>query len=715
MDVTDSGMRHVAVPDAASPAVPRSRFAVLRRPAPQGLLALAIYLTVFIVGFGLPIASHLNVPQLRQYWTDPNFYTWAMRWWPYAVSHGINPLYSNQIGAPDGYNLAWATTTPSAGLLMWPVTAAVGIVMSFNLTLLIVPPVSAWAAFVAARRLTGRFWAALLAGTVYGFSPFELIHNWQGQPNLTVIVLFPLMVYLVVRWWEGSLGRIAFVGWLTVLMAAEFYTFNEAFADMTAVWAGGLLIGFAVAGRTARRRVARLAGLTAIAYAGSLVLAAPYLIYALRHYAGTLTRQNDAFSLQFMRLIVPTSQQMFGLKPLIAYSSQIGRRGLDDYVGIPLLVILLLLAVFAWSSRLSRLLAIGFVLVLALAAGPDLVITRHNVHTLPWAKLWSLPIARSAEPSRFIVFGSLALAIALAVWLAAPTRSKLVKGARWGLGLLAVAAIITDAPTSYQAVIPAPPGFTAPATARPVNQLPAFITQGLYRQYLRPGEIVVVFTARGNAGMLFQAAANFYFRIAGGYINASLTPVDAVPHQVTLVAHPSKGADRVFEAYLRSAGVGAILVEQAWEFTWIHNLNSLGLHGTSVGGVIVYPVAPWLARRAHPALAGRAHSTASSHRAKSTGSSGGLLASCGLLNVSRLENAERMARIRKSGFTLSDAYAMAPVGIGSQKLTTRQPRTPSVAMLTGTPKPTSSSGRIESTTPSPPGVSGSAPATLAMP
>jgi len=653
--VTNSGTRRA---DAAPP----SRFSRLWQlvtrvppPAAQGLLALAIYLAVFIIGFGLPLASHLNVPNIRQYWTDPQFYVWSLRWWPYAVSHGINPLFSRQIGAPHGYDLAWASTTPSVDLLMWPVTATFGVLVAYNIVLLVVPPVSAWAAFVAARRLTGRFWAALLAGTVYGFSPFELIHNWQGQPNLTVIVLFPLMVYLVVRWWEGSLGRVAFVGWLTVLMAAEFYTFNEAFADMTAVWAGGLLIGLAVAGRTARRQVARLAGLTAIAYAGSLVLAAPYLIYALRHYAGTLTRQNDAFSLQFMRLIVPTSQQMFGLKPLIGYSSHIGRRGLDNYVGIPLLVILLLLVVLAWSSRLNRLLAVGFVLVLALAAGPDLVITPRNVHTLPWAKLWSLPIARSAEPSRFIVFGSLALAIALAVWLAAPTRSKLVKGARWGLGLLAVAAIITDAPTSYQAVIPAPPGFKAPATARPVNQLPAFITQGLYRQHLRPGEIVVVFTARGNAGMLFQAAANFYFRIAGGYINASLTPVDAVPHQLTLVAHPSKGADRVFEAYLRSAGVGAILVEQAWEFPWIHNLNRLGLHGTSVGGVIVYPVAPWLASQAHPALAGRAHSTASSHRPKPAGSSGGVLASCGLLNVSRLENAERMARIRKSGFTFSDA------------------------------------------------------------
>ena len=727
MAFTNSGTRRA---DAPAPATaPPSRFTrwwqlVARVPPPavQGLLALAIYLAVFIIGFGLPLASHLNVPNLRQYWTDPQFYAWSLRWWPYAVSHGINPLFSNQIGAPQGYDLAWASTTPSVALLMWPVTASFGVLVAYNVVLLVVPPVSAWAAFVAARRLTGRFWAALLAGTVYGFSPFELIHNWQGQPNLTVIVLFPLMVYLVVRWWEGSLGRIAFTGWLTVLMALEFYTFNEAFAEMTAVWAGALLIGLAVAGRSRDghagwRKVARLAGLTAIAWAGSLVLAAPYLIYSLRHYQGGLTRQEPAFSLQFMRLIVPTSQQMFGLKRLIAFSSRLGRPGLDDYVGIPLLVILLLLVVFAWSNRLNRLLAIGFALVLALAAGPVLVITRHHTLTLPWARLWSLPIARSAEPSRFIVFGILALALALAVWLATPTRSRLLTGARWTLGLLAVAAIITDTPTSYQAVNPAPPGYYEPATARPVNQLPAFFTRGLYRQYLRPGEIVAVYTDRGNAGMLFQAAANFYFRIVGGYINASLTPVNAVPHPLTLIANPSKAADRMFEAYLRSAGVGAILVEQAWAYPWIPNLTRLGLHGTPVGGIIVYPVAPWLASQSHPPppLAGRAHPPARTSRAHSTGSSGGVLSSCDLLNVSRLTNPERMARIRRSGFTFSDTNAKAPVGIGSQKLTTRQPRTPSVATLLVTPKPTSSSGRIESTTPSPPGVIGSAPATLAMP
>jgi hypothetical protein len=645
VDATGTGAGQVgAVPHVAgSPAwsfrAIARRLLVARIPhraALQGLLALAAYLAVFVVGFGLPLISHLNVPNLRQYWTDPQFYTWSMRWWPYAVSHWTNPLFSDQIGAPHGYELAWASTTPSVDLLMWPVTAAFGVLVSYNFVLLLVPPVSAWAAFIAARRLTGRFWAALLAGAVYGFSPYELIHDWQGQPNLTVIVLFPLMVYLVVRWWDGSLGRTGFVCWMTVAMAVQFYTFDEAFADMTAVLAGALVIGFAVAGRAAWRKVARLAGLTAIAFAGAVAAAAPYLIYSLRHFQGALSRQEPSFSLQFVRLIVPTSQQMFGLAPLVRYSDHLGRNGLDDYVGIPLLAVLLLLAAFAWSSRVSRLLVIVFVFVLALAAGPALVITAHDTYPLPWGRLWNLPIARSAEPSRFIVFGLLALALALALWLAMPARSRLLRVARWSLGLLAVAAVIADAPTSYQAVNLVPPGGKPPAAARPVNQLPAFITQGLYRQYLRPGEIVVVFTDRGNAGMLFQAAANFYFRIAGGFINASLTPANAVPRPLTTVANPGEVADRMLASYLRSAGVGAILVEQAWEEPWMHNMVLLGFHGTPAGGVIVYPVGPWLASGGYP------------------GSSGRSLPAGVLPFENSPERADRMALVLEPGFTFSD-------------------------------------------------------------
>src|ERR1700722_17761691 len=360
VDATDSSVRQVdEVPPSAVPPEPPSRFARLRRlPAPgpgpgiQGLLAFAVYLVTFVITAGMPLVSHLNVPNLRQYWTDVQFYAWSLGWWPYAVSHGINPLFSNQIGAPHGYNLAWASTAPSVDLAMWPVTAAFGVVVSYNIVLLLIPPVSAWAAFVAARRLTGRFWPSLLAGAVYGFCPYELIHTWQGQPNLTVIALFPLMVYLVVRWWDGTLGRIGFVIWMALAMAVQFYTFNEAFAEMAVVGAGALVIGFTVAGPAVWRTVARLAGLTAIAFAGAVILAAPYLVYSLDHYQGALTRQQPAYSLPLVRLIMPMSQQTFGWTPMIRYSNHIGDTGIENYVGIPLIVILLLLAVFAWRNRI---------------------------------------------------------------------------------------------------------------------------------------------------------------------------------------------------------------------------------------------------------------------------------------------------------------------------------------------------------------------------
>ena len=567
-------------------------------PATQGLFAFAVYLTAFVLAAGLPLARHLNVPNLRQYWTDEQFYAWCLSWWPYAVTHLLNPLFSAQIGAPHGYDLAWASTAPAVDLALWPVTAAVGVVAAYNILLLIVPPLSAWAAFVFLRRLTGRFWAALVAAAVYGFCPYELVHNWQGQPNLTVIALFPLPAYLVLRWWEGTLGRAAFVAWAAVLMAVQFYTFNEAFAEMTAVGAAALAIGYAVAGPGTRPTVARLAGLAGLAYAAALVASAPYLVYSLRHYQGALTRQQPGFSLPLIRLILPETHQMFGLTPLIGYSAHLGRTGIDNYVGIPLLAIVVLTVTLTWRNRLGWLLAGTFAVAILLAAGPSLVVTStQHTYRLPWAGLWGLPIARSAEPSRFIVFALLAAVTALALWLAAPAPGWPLRAARWGLGLLAVAAVITDSPSSYPAVRPLPPGYQAPAAMHAANPLPAFITAGLYRRSLHPGEIVVVLTHRGNAGMLFQAAAGFYFRIAGGYINASLTPVDAIPHSLTLLAHPSGAALRMFDAYARTSGLGAILVEQAWADPWM-NLDRLGFRGRSAGGVTVYPLGPWLAARA---------------------------------------------------------------------------------------------------------------------
>ena len=167
---------------------------------------------------------------------------------------------------------------------MWPVTALFGPVVSYNLSLVLLPPVTGWAAFVAAHRLTGRFWASLLAGAVYGFCPFMVMHDARGDLNLSVNILFPLMVYLVLLWRDGSTAADRVRHLDGCRPGPQFYTFTEFFADMTFLLTAALVIGYAVAGHAGRRAVAQLAALIAMAYAGALVLASPYLVYALPRY-----------------------------------------------------------------------------------------------------------------------------------------------------------------------------------------------------------------------------------------------------------------------------------------------------------------------------------------------------------------------------------------------------------------------------------------------
>jgi hypothetical protein len=561
----------------------------------QGLIAFVIYLVVFILAFGQALLPHLNVPKVGQVEVDPQFYIWALRWWPYAITHGLNPLYSTQIGAPGGFNLAWATTTPTVALLMWPITATVGPIAAFNLTLLLAPPASAWAAFVLARRLTGQFWPALLAGPVYGFCVYELDHDVSGQLNLTVTLLLPLIAYLALLWWEGRLKRTGFVIWMAVAFAAEFYTFVEAFTELAMLSVAALVLGFVVAGRAARPKVVRLAVLTAIAYVGSAVLAAPYLFYALRNVQN-VTRQSAAFSTDFASLILPRSDRLLGMKWL---APSVGHDlNASSYVGIPLLLLLLGLAVFSWSNRLVRLLVLLFVVVIALAVGPNLIIDGKQAVHLPWGFIWSLPILKSAEPMRFIDFGYLVLSVALALWLAQLTKSKLLRAARWGLGMLALAAIFANLPTFAEVVIPPTPKPTdwkeAIPTAQLPDQIPTFFTEGLYKQYITPGETIVVVSQRRNAGMEFQAYTGFYFKIAGGFINASLTKADALPAPVEDLSHlPGEvGKERIadFESYIKSAHIGALVVERAWSEQWMYVFGKLGMKATTVGGVTVFQV-----------------------------------------------------------------------------------------------------------------------------
>jgi hypothetical protein len=123
---------------------------------------------------------------------------------------------------------------------------------------------------------------------------------------------------------------------------------------------------------------------------------------------------------------------------------------------------------------------------------------------------------------------------------------------------------------------------------RHTSAVPQFLSAGLYRRYLRPGETVVVVSNRQNAGLLFQADADFYMRIAGGFINESLSSATGLPPAVENLRNGTLQHQEQFRAYVRQAHVGAIIVERAWSAPWMRMFARMGLPAVTAGGVIIY-------------------------------------------------------------------------------------------------------------------------------
>ena len=212
---------------------------------------------------------------------------------------------------------------------------------------------------------------------------------------------------------------------------------------------------------------------------------------------------------------------------------------------------------------------LAFIVVVSL--GPALYLEGHRVGNFPWHGLWSLPILRNAYPARLMLFAYLVLAVATAMFLARPRKLIWL---RWALGLLVIFAVIQDTPV---------------LSITPHSTVPAFISSGAYRQQLKPGEIVVVVSGIGNAGMLWQADTDFYTRLAGGYINQAITARTDLPQPVQSLSNATPAIVSKFESYVKADRIGAILIDRNHEPTWVGIFKKMGLRGQYIGNVIVYP------------------------------------------------------------------------------------------------------------------------------
>ncbi|HEX3409393.1 MAG TPA: hypothetical protein VHS07_03900, partial [Candidatus Binataceae bacterium] len=198
-----------------------------------------------------------------------------------------------------------------------------------------------------------------------------------------------------------------------------------------------------------------------------------------------------------------------------------------------------------------------------------------------WLPALIIPIINNALPARFMLYAFLILSVIVALWLSDVRRHA---ATRW---ILAAVALISVLPTSVPAA----------------NATLPFFAQRTYRQYLAPGETVMVlpFAFNGEA-MKWQAQSGFYFRLAGGYLSVipheyAAWPI--VPALLTEQPYIPDYGDQL-EAFMSSHEATALMVPESEFAPYAKLCAALAVAPLRAGGMLIFrPSAASLATLRH--------------------------------------------------------------------------------------------------------------------
>lgn len=473
--------------------------------------------------------------------------SWFLAFVAHAVVHGHNPFFTVYGNYPYGIDVLDQSSQPFLGLVGLPLTLAFGALATFNFWVTAGLALSAMSAYALARRFVAWHPAALLAGLVYGFSPYALVQAADGHLNLSFVAVPPL-VFLVLhdilvarrdRWVRNGVL-------LAALLVVQFFISDEVLVTTVVVAAVALVVA-ALAGRRRLRPV--LPGAAKALVLGGVLAAAALaqpVWTALRgpgHIVGPIQPAAEAYRADLLGPLLPTQLERWAppswVQVAMHFAGSTGENG--SYLGIPLVVLLVVGVVWLWRERAVLVVAITGAVAFLLSLGGALTVTGepaigHNGNAvgqvpLPEALLHDLGPLRSLIPARIGLYVALAAGVLAAVvldrlrsalatrWAAggagggAGGRAVAFRRVRWarrlGGAVAGVAGLVVLAP-----LVPAAPFTSALPAAVPAYftrshpQIGGSHTVGLIYPY--PSEPV----AQGEA---WQAFAGLPFEMPGGY------------------------------------------------------------------------------------------------------------------------------------------------------------------------------------------------------
>jgi hypothetical protein len=376
---------------------------------------------------------------------DPLFSLWRLKWFARQLVTDPETLFDGNIFHPDRGTLANSDATFLEAALAAPVLwAGVPAILVYNILLIGGIVSSGVAMFVLARRLSGHFGGAFIAGLVFAFAPYRIEHYMHLE--LQWAQWMPLSLWALHRTLETGRLRDGLLTGLFVLLQFLSSVYYGLFLATFLVAVGGLLVAF-----QRRAPLARVVGALAIGALLTAVVVVPYS----RPYRANAERLGDRADDEIRWWSAKPYNYLAAPETNLLYGRVTQALGGAETRLLPGLTVLLLF-IAAWlgfRDRRKLIYLVGLLLMFDFSLGLNGLI-------YPWFLEHGSPFRGLRAPARFGILVNLVLAL-FAAWGVVQVVSRMrAAWARRAVPVVVGVLLIVEywsAPLAIARVAPPPP------------------------------------------------------------------------------------------------------------------------------------------------------------------------------------------------------------------------------------------------------------------
>ena len=385
-----------------------------------GLSVFIIYLTLTILYTGFykhNVFSFMFSPS-----GDQSYFLFFLKWWPWAITHNVNPFKTNYLTYPRFYNTAWLTSVPILSLIASPLTYYFGVVFSWNILILLAPVTAAFSAYLLFRYLKLNYFASFAGGYIFGFSSYEM-GQLLAHINLIYIFPIPLMLILILKRFNGNIRKTSFIFLTAILMVfllgvtTEIITTYVFFLFLSLA----IFIIYFYKNKEVVNKIYKLAIDIIISGIVALLISSPFIYYLIKGLGNThgLINTPKDNSADLLNFFIPSPVTKIGGMFFKNISANFfpNYYEIGAYISLPLLIVVFLSIKKKITEKWAKPLAFITVMLAVFSLGPYLHFDGFITEIPLPGHLLLFPPIDKALPMRFVMYVSLFAGFWTALWI----------------------------------------------------------------------------------------------------------------------------------------------------------------------------------------------------------------------------------------------------------------------------------------------------------